>query len=77
MIDDFPDIYDLEDDLKPSGITPHEVMEKSYIDVYKRDWKRYLLNIEWDTWCVPYDAKTILQMAREREIATHPFKKFF
>ncbi len=71
------DISELENDLKLPGISPLEVMEKSFYGVHNRDWKSYLNSIEWDTWCKPYDTQTLLEIVREREIKSHPFNQFF
>jgi len=74
---DFQDISELENDLKIPGITPNEVMEKSFYGTHNRNWKSYLKSIEWDTWCKPLDAKSLLEIVREREIKSHPFNQFF
>jgi len=77
MTEEFDDIYELEQDLKPPGRTPQEIMDEKFNDTYKRDWKLYLASIEWDTWCKPMDAKSIIEQVREREIKNHPFNQFF
>lgn len=73
----FDDIHELEEDLKIPGITPMEVMEKSFYEVHNRNWKSYLASIEWDTWCEPMDPQSLLEQIREREIKNHPFNQFF
>ena len=46
MTDEFDDIYELEQDLKPPGRTPQEIMDEKFNDFYKRDLWKYLASIE-------------------------------
>jgi Fe-S-cluster containining protein len=72
------DEYELEQDLHYKDIiSPMELAEKKFNDIYKRNHKLYLESIEWDTWCVKLDEETIQEQVKQREIDTHPFNKFF
>jgi len=75
MIDD--DVYELEQDADyEQSRSPQDIMDEQFNDIYKRNWKRYLASIEWDTWCKPYDPIESAKIQEEHERNIHPFKNF-
>jgi len=72
------DEYELEQDLRYQNIiSPMEIAERKFNDIYKRNHKLYLQSIEWDTWCEKDSPETIKEQIKQRETDTHPFNKFF
>jgi len=79
------DLDDLEQDASyKKSRTPQEIMEHSFNDIYKRDYKLYLQSIEWDTWCKRLSKEEqqiqfeeIQERKRQAELKYHPFNKFF
>lgn len=77
MDNDYVDIDELEQDVAYKGTkSPQNIMEDKFNNIYKRDYKRYLESIEWDTWCKPYDPIEQARIQKEHERNVHPFKKF-
>jgi len=72
------DEYELEQDLRYKNvISPMDIAERKFNDIYNRNHKLYLDSIEWDTWCVKLDDETIQEQIKQKEIDNHPFNKFF
>ena len=73
------DYYEVEQDiLYKNTTTPQQVQEHLYNVVYNRNWKNYLNSIEWDGSWLRHDTPDEKEQKRiDREINTHPFKKFF
>jgi hypothetical protein len=73
------DYYDVEQEfLYKNTTTPQQVQEHLYNMVYNRNWKDYLNSIEWDGLWLRHDTLEEKEQKRiDREMNTHPFKKFF
>lgn len=77
-MDDFLDPYELENDLKIPGRTPHEIMEEKFIHIYKRNMWEYLKSIPWDgEWLKHETEEEKVERLAEIERNRHPFNKFF
>ena len=82
---DYDDIYELESDLYSKNFrTPHQIMDDTFNNTYKRNWKLFLQSIEWDTWCrheteeeKQIRLEDIEERKRQHEMETHPFKQWF
>jgi hypothetical protein len=65
------DIYEVENyERYEDTLSPLDMAEEKFTNVYKRNWRLYLDSIEWDTWCTP---AVIPEPVKE----IHPFEKFF
>lgn len=75
---DYEDVYELEKDLALKGYkTPQQIMEHNFDVVYNRNWKEYLKSIEWDGLWLRHDTEEEKETKRiQRELNSHPFKKF-
>ena len=72
------DYYDIEQDvLYTNSKTPQQIQENLYNVVYNRNWKDYLQSIEWDGSWLKHDTEEEKEIKRiQRELNSHPFKKF-
>ena len=72
------DYFDIEQEvLYKDTITPQQLKEHLYNRVYNRNWRDYLNSIEWDGFWLRHDTPEEKEQKRiDREINTHPFKKF-
>ena len=72
------DYCDVEHDyLYKHTRTPQQIQEHLYEVVYHRNWKAYLNSIEWDGTWLRHDSEDEKEQKRiEREMNSHPFKKF-
>lgn len=72
------DIYEVENiESYKDTISPMEWADRQFNEVYHRDWKLYLASIEWDTWCTKLTSEEQEELRKQRELETHPFRKFF
>lgn len=79
---DYEDIEELEADVYSKNFkTPHQVQSYLFNDVYKRDYKKYLQSIEWDTLWLKHDTEEEKQIKIEKqkqhELNMSPFAKWF
>jgi len=56
--------------------TAQDIMDYKLNIVFNRDWKKYLASIEWDVFD-PITEEEHQEKLRLKQLAKHPFKKFF
>jgi len=72
------DVYEVENiESYKDTVSPMEWAMKQYNEVYHRNHKLYLESIEWDTWCKHLSPEEQEELRKQKELETHPFRKFF